>query len=616
MLKRIGSFDICLKKTFPGLSRNILYLHAILSLLLFPQILRAAQVKLNASVDKTEATTEDAILLTVSVEGTQSAPQPVVPDTDGLNIQYSGSSSEVKIINGAMSSSLKYNFVVFPVRKGTFTLGPAYIDFEGQRINSQPITLKILAANETPQAAQPLFLKTWVSNLTPYYNEQILFTLQFGRAVEIAGANLDAPQFKDFWIENLGDQKQYRRIIGGHNFVVTEIKKALFPAKTGKLTIDPATIRCEVVYQSQQRRNRFGDHFFDDFFSNSFFNRQTKTKLLHSEPIELTVKPLPKPGQPPNFYPLVGQLTLKANLSKPAIEAGDSTTLTLDVTGNANIRDAQLIDPPHLEDFKIYDDKPDINIIPQQDMIIGQKTFKKAFVPQKAGRLKIPGFDIPYFDPKTATYKIARSPMIDLDVSPASEKEKLNEVTQPSTLFKKEAIKILGRDILPIYTETQALKDNSFTRLSYIIYISGFMLPALAFLMLFLFKLHSLKQKKDADILRRRNAYKQAMKKLSAASRLLKEGQQSKFYAEISRTLKEYLGDKFNLPGAALTPQEAESRLKASSQNGKLIECFKDLMQHCESCQFGSRSTQETECQTIYNDTKQLLKQLDKALRG
>lgn len=584
----------------------------LLCILVIPVIVQAAQVSLTVSVDKIEATVNDTIVLTISVEGTRSAPRPVVPAVNGLNIQYSGSSSEVKIINSAMSSRVRHNYIIFPEKEGSFTVGPAYIDYKGQRIRSKPVRLKILSVESQPQGAKPLFLKAKVSNTTPYYNEQVLYTLQFGRMVDVTNASLDGLQFQDFWVEDLGEQKQYRRLIGGQNYIITEIKKALFPTKAGKLTIDPATIRCEVILKTNNRRSR--GRSFNNFFGDSFFSHRTKSQILHSEPIELKVKPLPAQGKPPNFYPLVGQLGLKGSSSKHTLEVGDSTTLTIEVSGNVNIRDAQLLNPANLADFKIYDDKPSIDIIREIDGVIGYKIFKKAIVPQKAGRLTIPSFEVPYFDPKTATYKLARSPAVNLKVSPAAEKEYLHEAILPKGLMQKEAIKILGSDILPVYTGTEALIFNRLKRQDYIIYLTVFMLPGLVFLVVFSIKLRQVRHEKDTSLLKKKNAYKKAVKNLGVTSSILKKGQETEFYAEISRIIKEYLGDKFNLPGAALTPQEAEAKLRAASQNGDIIERLKCLMHHLESCQFGSMTTEQAQCHTVLKDTKHILKQLEKTL--
>ncbi len=587
-----------------------------LGLLAIPLIVQAAQVRLTTSLDKTEATTEDTIILTVAVEGTRSTPRPVLPAVDGLNIQYSGSSSEFRIVNGASSSRITYSYIILPLREGNFSVGQAYIDYEGQRIKSQPVQFKILSAREQPQEAKTLFLEADVSNKTPYYNEQILYTLQFGRMVDVANANLDAADFKDFWTEELGDQQQFKRVVGGHTYLITEIKKALFPAKTGKLIIEPATISCQVILKSKRRRSPFGNRMFDDFFSDSPFSHRTKTKILRSQPIEINVKPLPEAGKPAHFYPLVGQLALKTDNSKQTLQVGDSTTLTLEVTGNVNIRDAQLTAPANLTDFKIYDDKPSINILKQGDTIIGQKIFKKALVPQKSGGLAIPSFKIPYFDPKSASYKIAKSKAIKLQISPATERETLHEAMLPGDVSRKKAIKILGRDILPIYTRANAIEDSRLKSGDYLIYILAFIFPGFMYLTLFSVNMRKEKHEKDTSILRKKNAHKKALSSLEAASAALKKGDQPEFYAEVSRTLKEYLGDKLNLSGAALTPQEVEAKLDAAGLKGELIEQLKKLLEQCESCQFGSVSTKQTECHAVYKDTKHILKKLEKLLRN
>ena len=51
--------------------------------------------------------------------------------------------------------------------------------------------------------------------------------------------------------------------------------KILIPKKSGELSIEPATVACEVLtgYRKSQRRNPFGDDFFSGVFNDDFFER-------------------------------------------------------------------------------------------------------------------------------------------------------------------------------------------------------------------------------------------------------------------------------------------------------------------------------------------------------
>jgi hypothetical protein len=41
-----------------------------------------------------------------------------------------GSSSRVQIINGQMSSSVDYSYLLYPKQEGVFTVGPATLDYQ------------------------------------------------------------------------------------------------------------------------------------------------------------------------------------------------------------------------------------------------------------------------------------------------------------------------------------------------------------------------------------------------------------------------------------------------------------------------------------------------------
>ena len=181
----------------------------IVGLLLILFLDKAYAVTLTATVDKTEATLQDQIMLTLSVEGTQSTESPKLPSTQAFDFISRGSSTRMQIINGQVSSSVDYNYLLLPKKTGTFEIGPATITHQGKTISSRAITLKIGSANSQPQSEKDLFITTSVSTKTPYVNEQIIYTFRLFRRVKIANASLENPSFEGFRVEPLGEEQQY-----------------------------------------------------------------------------------------------------------------------------------------------------------------------------------------------------------------------------------------------------------------------------------------------------------------------------------------------------------------------------------------------------------------------
>ena len=73
---------------------------------------------IEVTVDRAEATVEDQLVLTVTVEGSQEArPQP--PSLPDFGVHPQGTSREVRMINGQVTANLIYTYVLLPKRTGT-----------------------------------------------------------------------------------------------------------------------------------------------------------------------------------------------------------------------------------------------------------------------------------------------------------------------------------------------------------------------------------------------------------------------------------------------------------------------------------------------------------------
>jgi hypothetical protein len=581
---------------------------------------------LTASLDREQITLEDQAVYTLTFKDGGDASPPILPPLLDFHVQEAGTSSQVSIINGSFSKSVQYNYVIVPKKAGKFSIGPATMNYNGQTIKSEPLELIVqepggaVSRDNAPQENQDqryIFANALVSKKNPYENEQIIYTFQLFRRVDVANAQLDLPRFEGFWTEDLGQQTEFNKTIDGMEYHVTEIRKALFPLKPGKLSIGPAMLQCDVIVQDRGRRQRdpFGQ-FFDDPFFNQFMGRQKAVrKNIRSNELELDAQPLPADGRPKDFEKLVGQFSLVASLEKEELEVGGSNTVTVVVEGSGNIRDVAPRILADSTDFKIYDDKPEIQVSPSNEGVVGRKTFKKALVPLREGELALPEIQIPYFDPNAREYKILKASLKPMRVLPSREKEELKLVGGGAGAPEREKIKIIGKDIFPVYTKADALDEGLSTGKFTIIAGMLFALPTALFLASFFLVRRRERMASGSDMYKAKTAFSRAIKNFKTLYALSDSNNGHDFFSESSKILKDYIGDKLNVSGRSLTPAEIGELLKGRGLDGQTWMETVNLLERCEASRFASPRNQAGNAGDFLNEIQSLMKKLEKVIR-
>lgn len=571
----------------------------------------AEEISVTAKVDKNEASLEDSILLSITVSGVQSAPPPTLPSLPDFTVESGQTVSQVQIINFKMQASTIFNFTLIPKRAGDFTIGPATVTVKGKVSQSQPIPIQILPSQTKPNQRSDLFIEQTLSPRNPYVNQQAVYTFRFYRRVQVGETKMDEPEFTGFLTEDMGEQRDYKTVVGGVEYLVTEVRKALYPTQAGKLTIGEATLACQVFVQSRQRRGT-GDPFFDHFFDSPFFGRtEFKTMNLRSEPIQVEVRGLPLEGRPPDYKGLVGNFRVEVNLDKNSLPVGDSATLNALVSGNGNLRGFELPPLAGMSDFKVYEDRPSFSARTQGRDLIQTKVFKRALVPLKPGESRIPPVGVSYFDPVQGRYEVAQSDWMKVSVTPGKEKEAFTLVKAGAGPGLSAAVDVIGRDILPPHSQARLSAGRSNSRKN-LVYWMFFLLPFCGFLVSFLVFRQREMVEKDAAGIRKRKACARARGELSQTKKIL-DGEDPELFRALSRTTKDYLGDWFNISGGALTPLDAFELIKNTDK--QLASRTRETLEKLEGFQFGATGASSEERKEIHRSVLKLIKELQKALK-
>jgi len=573
--------------------------------LLLNPVAQGQEISVTATVDKNRLSLEDVLQLSIVIQGTQNTPPPELPSLPDFRVVSAGTSSSTQYINTQRSVSITYNYRLTPMNTGTFVIGPTRVRANGKTYATQPITIAVQneaqkPSNQETTGNKNAFVVTTLSSKKAYVGEQLVYTFRLFHRVDAKNLNLRLPFDKTrFHKEELGEPKTYIKINNGLQYHVQELSLALFPLKKGLHEIPSAMIELDLFHPMKNRSRR-------DPFSQFFGQRtQAEHKVLRSQSLSIEVLPLPD-GAPEGFENIIGQFNISAELGKNDLEVGDTTTLTLTVSGKGNVQDI-IFDEPDLKSyFKIYPDKPEFHQTVQNNQIMGKKVFKFALVPLEAGSRTLPKFSLAFFDPGKAQYRVAQTQPISLNIKPSAAKEELNLVQSRQQNAQAPEIEILGRDIFPIYTELDKFQNARSHSPAFL--ATRFGSPVLLFFISAFIIKRQRRMKHDVAFYRRRNAYKNATRRLKKMSEHSDPSAPKEFGRELSEILREYVGNKLNLQGKAITAEEVETRLKEADYES--AEVTRKLLERCEILQFAPTTRGNTK--ELLRESENLIKLLEK----
>ncbi len=556
---------------------------------------------ISATVDRTSIGPGESIQLTVTSTGSDAT-----VDTDPIrdfNIVSSGSSSNLQIVNGRMSRSVSYNYTLMQKRTGRLTVPRLAVLADGKTHRTAPIAITVSPRPQPERSGDALFLNARVSTSNPYEGEQLIYTFRFYHQVQVSNPRFQKPAFSGFAAKEVGDFRTYTSVHAGKRYTVSEIAYVLIPLRAGEVTIEPATLQCDVVKQRDRRRRSTFDSFFDD----PFFGRgNLEPRILQTDRIALTVRPLPADSSNIPFSGLVGEFDISAHIDADTLNVGDSTTLTVAIEGRGNVMDAEEPITAVPDVFKVYKDSPEDDVQLTSDGYSGRKVFRTALVPIKAGQHTLPPIQLRYLDSPSGTYRVRSTPPILLTVL-QTEEESLQVFSAAEmavdTPRVKKRVTLTGRDILPLKENLDALTDrNPMSLTLFVLLLFG---PALAYLGIRLTEKHF---RKDRDP--RAQMIDRASESLKMAERSRTGGSDSVFLTGLYRALVSTILSLAGVTGESLTYAEAEEILQHCGHDSDTAKHAATLLAQIESAKFSGSSMDDGTKQNLYSETQALCRRL------
>ena len=418
------------------------------------------------------------------------------PITD-FQIVSRSKSSNISLINTSYTKTVTAVFQLLPRGKGKLTIPALAVSHGGKTYQTQPIVVTVAEERTSPEDARDIFVQAEFSHDKLFVGQQGIYRFQLFSGVQFTNARLQKPEFEGFSVEEMGKEpRKFTRNINGRRYNGVEIAYLIIPRTPGNITIDPSLLTCDVVLQDRNHRR---DPFGDSFFANGFFsNARTQPRRFSTQALPIEVMPLPPHEGAVPFSGLVGQFKLSASLDKNTIQAGDSTTLTVTISGTGNVMDAKFPDLNIPDQFKVYDDSPVEEVILTNQGYQGKKTFKRALVPISAGSFTIPPLGLTFFDVENNAYQTIFTSSMPMTVAPNTSRESvmppLETVSPGIKIPIPQQVAFTGRDILPLKEGLDVLTNRSGISLPFFVLL--YLLP---FALLFLVQALSQVMKKGID---------------------------------------------------------------------------------------------------------------------
>jgi hypothetical protein len=587
----------------------------------------AQDISLVASVNRNVLTLSDQLQLTLTIDGTQDTSPPAFPSVEGFNLLYGPKiSAQTSIINGAVSVSKSYIYVLQPIAKGKFTIGPSSVDYKGKTYTSSSISVEVTDVQALPQTYLPDFEKLVSAELSTdkneaYIYEQVVlsFKFYFQKGLPISDIEYTAPSVKNFMEEKLGDQRQYEIVRDGIVYNVLELRSAVFPMISGELTITPARLKFNlVVQQRRERQNNPYDSFFDNSFFDEFFGKGQKRYPVErvTKAVALKVKPLPEQGKPKDFNGVVGNFNMEASIKTQRVKVGDPITLSISVYGDGNIQtiSAPLLILNNENDFKIYPAESDTQITNREELIRGRKTFSKVIEPQKADLKFIPAIVFSFFDPQAGQYKTITKEPIPIVVESGEQEIPIQLTISSPDAPLKQQVRILTQDILPIMTNLSSLRNQRDVIYKSLFFIACISVPAIAVATSFFITRHKEKLQTDVEYARDRKAHGVAKRRLAHAKSMLSENASTEFYSALSKVIADYLADKFNISAASTSADNIDTLLKQRGMGDVLIGEVSNFLSDLEYKRFSKDKGTMGEMINSLKFAEQIISKLEKQL--
>ena len=579
------------------------FIHIIIFLISFSAF---SQVNFSTKLSKNQLGLNERVKVEFSVD--KDGDNFIPPTFENFRI-VGGPSQSIRNswINGKRTYSKTYSYFLSPIEKGSFEIGQASIEVDGEIYKTLPVKVIVTSAVDKPTnpndpnyiADKKIHLVAELSDNTPFLNEAVSVIYKLYVAPDTGVDNwreLEAPRYANFWSNNI-DIKSLNVQNGTYKgepyrFVVLR-RTLLYPQKTGKLKIEPLTLDISVQVPSNRR----------DFFGNLISSSVNKTVSSGSSVID--VKPLPLNNKPMDFSGAVGNFNFEIKSDKKELLLDEAFQLSLIVSGKGNFN---LFDDPKISlpvSLEVYEPEKISNVSVRSNGIKGEINNKYTVVPNNPGKYTIPQTKFSFFNPELEEYKTIYSDPIFIDVEGVYKPSSNSEDNSES--IKTNKIQLSESQFSSFKTKTKFSKVNEVVFFNSIFYWILLITPLIICIIIIVVTkfIRKYNSKKIDELKLVRN---KTNKLLDESKGLI--GNKEKFYESIDKALTIYLKTKLKINNSDFKNEVIQIKLEQMNVEKNIIDLLFEIFENCQLARYTPLNIDAMS--DDYDKTKRFIEQLEK----
>ena len=362
--------------------------------------------ELTSKVNRTVLDSNETLQLRVRLDAQAFTSEPdFTPLQTDFEILSNSRQQQYSSVNGKAVSYTDWNLILLPKRTGIILIP----SLKYKREISNAVEVTVRAATTSGSAAsgkQPIYTETLVDKSAVYIQEQIILTHRLYTSVQLRDYSLSELDIPGAIVQRLGDS-QFQKVINGRNYLVLEVRYAIFPQSSGKLDIPPLRFG---AYETASR-SQFG----------SFSSRGNRVfRDTDAKRIDIMARPAHVPA---NEWMPSSKVELSEQWSGDldSLIVGEPITRTIRINAQG-LTGAQILPLPIIEspNYKVYPDQPQLEEQAIGDGVLGTRTESLALVPNRAGELVIPAIEMRWWDTKNQRMQTASLPATKVQVNPST----------------------------------------------------------------------------------------------------------------------------------------------------------------------------------------------------
>lgn len=547
------------------------------------------------TVDRENVVQGEVFRITVQATGERLG-EPELPEVPGLQIspQPVYRSLQTSIVNGETSTSKIRGYNAVGVETGSITIPPIGMRIGDEIEISQPITITILpkrqGASEGRRGADGvhlalddvLQLTVDVDKYDAYQGEpiRVTFTLWAIGGSQVRQYGSDFPETTGFYAIPREPQQMDKGVNttrNGRQYTAVHWEQTVYPTKTGELEIGPWIWHGVLVPPDTMRARNMN---------------------LATDPVEITVKPLPNPPQ--GFGGAVGQFDVTARKPSANPIRGVPFDLTVTIVGRGNPDGIQAPPLPEVDWAYVAEPQRQQGHDPRTGNDSVERTFVYSITPIEEGAQEMPGIQFWYFDPEREDFVAAETDALEWNVRPSTETE--SHVVVDGGTMRETGVDVVGSEILPIVTTPDSLKR----RMSLVWVVPPVtVVPPLAFAGLALFIRRRRRLDGDTRYARAHRATRLAHRRLAGIHELPDP------VDGLNKALVGYVADVFNVQESGMTSADVERQLKEHEIADDTTSAIIRILKTCERARYGSIPLSDDELNALVHGALHTMERLD-----